>query len=312
MKNNLLLSLIIFIVGLVFSCGKNEDTNPTTREPYGSMSDFFLKNGAPTQVFTLNAASGGLIIGSQGTKITFPSYAFKHHNGTMVTGTISVLLREVYKKSDMLLSNLSTMNNSAPLKSGGMLSITAFQGNEQLYMANGKSYSAELPATVPSNSMRAFISSTDSAQGRNWSTIDTSLNDTTGWGVYNFYATLTSEANSYLYTTNWLGWINCDTWFGSSYPVIIVDATLSNSDYGTVCYLILNDNSAIQLYPSSTSAFSTPAPLDSSGTLIALGVKDSILYSAFVPLTITNNLEVSFTLEPTTTDDFKGALDLLN
>ncbi|HYV95790.1 MAG TPA: hypothetical protein VE978_28725 [Chitinophagales bacterium] len=309
MKIRLLLSLIIFVVALMFSCAKKDDTTPVTNEHYGSMSDFFAKNGVPTQLFTLNASSGGMIIGSQGTKITFPNYAFKHVNGSTVTGNVSVLLREVYKKSDMLLSNLSTMNDSAPLKSGGMLSITAFQGNEELSMANGKSYSAQLPTAIPDYTMNAFVNSTN---GLNWSKIDSVPPDSSGYGPDNFYSQIFIEATSYLYNSNWLGWINCDTWFGPLFPVIQANSTLNNSDYETVCYLILRDNAAIQLYASSASAFNNNAPMDSSGTLVALGVKDSILYSAFVPFTVTNNLQMSFTLQPTTTDEFKAALDLLN
>lgn len=212
----------------------------------------------------------------------------------------------------MLLSHLSTMNNNVPLKSGGMLSITAYQGNEQLYMANGKSYSAQLPAVVPDNSMIAFISLSDSGQGRNWSTIDTSQYDSTYYGINNFYADIIHQASSYLYTSNWLGWINCDTWYGAAYPNIVANWNQSAEGFDMLCYLILNDNSAIRLNPISVGSLSTPAPLDSSGTLVAFGVKDSILYSAFVPLTVTNNLEISFTLQPTTTDDFKAAIDLLN
>ena len=128
MKTKLFLSLTIFIAGLVFSCGKKNDTIPALfKEPYGSMSDFFKKNEAPTQVFTLNAATGAVIIGAQGTKIIFPAYAFKHSNGSIVTGAVSILLREVYKKSDMLLTKLSTTSNGAPLISGTVVEVRIYQ-----------------------------------------------------------------------------------------------------------------------------------------------------------------------------------------
>src|ERR1051325_7874390 len=114
MKTKLLRSLMIFVISVALSCGKKDETIPTTKEPYGSMSDFFLKNGAATQVFTISASLGGTITGSQGTKITFPSNAFKHFNGNSVSGNVSVVLKEVYKKSDMLLTKISTTTYSEP------------------------------------------------------------------------------------------------------------------------------------------------------------------------------------------------------
>src|SRR6266446_3079122 len=100
MKTKLFLfQIFFFVVALVLSCGKKNDTNPTTNEHLASVADFFAKNVVPTQLFTLNASSGGMIVGAQGTKVTFPANAFKHLNGNPVTGDVSILLREVYKKS---------------------------------------------------------------------------------------------------------------------------------------------------------------------------------------------------------------------
>ena len=69
----------------------------------------------------------------------------------------------------------------------------------------------------------------------------------------------------------------------------------------------------IHVYNNGANDFNySYAPVGYDATLVAVGLKDSILYSAFVPMNITSNLTKAFTLTKTTTDSFEIALDLLN
>jgi hypothetical protein len=46
--------------------------------------------------------------------------------------------------------------------------------------------------------------------------------------------------------------------------------------------------------------------------MVALGVKDSVLYSSFVPVTISSNQTVNFSMSQTTDEAFQSELELLN
>ncbi len=298
------------------SCEKNPVTPPEAKEPYASLPEFFAKNGAQYQIFTLDASVGGVITGSEGTKITFPQHAFQFLNGNSVTGNVSISLREVYTKSEMILSQMTTTSFNSPLTSGGMFSLLAYQGSEPLYMASGKSYTAELPSPQPDPAMKAYVLTADSA-GMTWVSPPTYEYDTTGWGTTNYYASLLVEATGYLYTSNYFGWTNCDyPWTSGPVINLSMQGTDAISDYSTTLWLIFKGNTAIQIYPSNYipgDFIYDYAPVDSTATLVALGLRDSILYSAFVPVTIGNaNQSLNFTLQKTTTDSFKAAIDIFN
>jgi hypothetical protein len=68
----------------------------------------------------------------------------------------------------------------------------------------------------------------------------------------------------------------------------------------------------VHVYSDGTDFPYQFAPLGLDCTIVAVGVKDKKLYSAFVPITIGNNQTVKFSLNQTTTDDFKAQLNLLN
>jgi len=54
------------------------------------------------------------------------------------------------------------------------------------------------------------------------------------------------------------------------------------------------------------------APVGLACTVVAIGIKNGVLYSSFTPITISNNQIVNFTLSSTTTDAFIAQLKSLN
>jgi hypothetical protein len=69
----------------------------------------------------------------------------------------------------------------------------------------------------------------------------------------------------------------------------------------------------VHVYYDSYSGFPyNYAPQGLPCTLVALGVKNGTLYSSFVPITITANETVSFTLSKTNTNEFKNQLKALD
>ena len=82
-------------------------------------ADFFEKNGVQMQTHTIDATAGGTFTSPQGTVVTIPANAFVTGGGAPITGNVNIEFKDIYKKSDMLLSNMSTQTATGPLKSAG-------------------------------------------------------------------------------------------------------------------------------------------------------------------------------------------------
>ena len=305
-------AILLLMVFTFFACEK--DTVQTSKEPYASLDEFFIKNGSSVQQFTMNAENGGTISGSKGASIEFPPNSFQHLNGMPATGNVTISLEEIYKKSDMMLSRISTSSNGDLLKSGGMFSLTVSQNGENLYMADGKSYVATIPASNPDFNMLPYIiAPSDSLNNTNWVMADTStINDTVAWGIVNVYAKIYFEASSYIWSSNWLGWSNCDHIYPGVNNAPITFSSTDSLNASLQTFLVFEDNSAIILYQVNNQLKYENAPEGYKGVMVALSLKDSGLYAAFVPFTVSDGLQANFTLQPTTTEDFMADLDALN
>ena len=127
----------------VTSCD-DEDAKPITPKPDKvALNELFISGVSDrTQLFTINAGTGGHINGSQGTVIKFGGSAFRTLGGETVTGSVNVELVEIYKRSAMLLTKRPTngKNDSGSidmLVSGGEFYVNATQNGVQLKPASG-------------------------------------------------------------------------------------------------------------------------------------------------------------------------------
>jgi hypothetical protein len=216
----------------------------------------------------------------------------------------------------MLLSDVPTIDSIRPLNSGGMFELTVRQNSETLYMANQQSYTAEMPSANPDPTMIPFFGGTNAAGNLVWKPADTTINniDSAAWGVTNYYANLLAEATGYVWTSNWLGLCNSDqNYFNVTETTLTLHSTNSATAYETQVFLVFDGGTMIHVYNGNLNDFPYQyAPVGYHAMVVAVGVQDSSLFSSFTPITISNNQTVDFTLQPTTTDDFKAALDLLN
>tara|TARA_R110001583_G_scaffold52804_1_gene163534 strand:+ start:2409 stop:3467 length:1059 start_codon:yes stop_codon:yes gene_type:complete len=128
------------IVAIFASCvpGGDNDIEILEAQPDGiALNKRFIDNRKDAvQEFTLDATTGGMIRGTQGTNVTFQPNSFGI-NGSPVTGNVTIRLIEIYDKASMLLKNRSTLGMRAngdkeALKSAGEFYISALQGDVQM------------------------------------------------------------------------------------------------------------------------------------------------------------------------------------
>ena len=96
--------------------------------------------------------------------------------GTFVNqkGCVTISAKEVYKKSDMLLENLSTMSNGKQLESGGMIYLEASSNSGKPLYPN-KDISIFMPTQDYKEGMKLFKGNRDAHNEMNWNGIDQRL-----------------------------------------------------------------------------------------------------------------------------------------
>ena len=127
----------VMVLASLASCINDKDEVLVPQPDGVALAARFEDNRADaTQEFILDAAAGGVIIGTQGTQVTFQPNSFGL-NGTPVTGNVTVKLIEIYDKASMLLKDKSTLGMRAngdkeALKSAGEFHISALQSDVQM------------------------------------------------------------------------------------------------------------------------------------------------------------------------------------
>jgi hypothetical protein len=309
MKTFLKLLICLFIVA-IGSCKKSAGGYPG----YASTTAFYETNGVPMQEYTINAVTGGSFTTLQGTVVNIPPNAFVTQSNVPVTGNVTVQFKDIYKKSDMLLSDMGTkLIYGPPLKSGGEFFIKVNSGASAVDFAPGKKIEVNQPVAntggVLDSAMLAVILLPDSAGGPAWwySQVDSVIGNASNY-VFSLY-----QFNSPLESGSWCNSDNAA--YFNAYPLTTL--TIHPNDdpalYQQDVFLVFRDISTmIHVYSNATDFPYYYAPVGLQCTVVALGVKDGQLYSSFTPITIGSNQTVNFTLSPTTTGAFKTQLETLN
>ena len=122
------ISTLVVALFVAISCKKeNPDPtpNPTPTTDGTALRNMFSENLLNlTQTFTVNASSGGVVLGSKGTKITINPNTLRNSSGQLVSGNVTLELIEIYDRANMVLCNKPTMGKLAngdlsPLISAG-------------------------------------------------------------------------------------------------------------------------------------------------------------------------------------------------
>lgn len=142
----------------ISSCKKNNSQEVAPDKGLdGKMLSELLSTHAPKfEHFNIDAAAGGMITTTKGTKFTIPANVFITATGAAVTGAVDISIKEMRDVSDMILSDKPTVTADGKiLVSYGEFFVKAVQNNQDLSLRpkndTGKGIRVQVPAKPRDN-----------------------------------------------------------------------------------------------------------------------------------------------------------------
>jgi len=226
LKNVVGLSILV----LFASCIKDKEGDLVPQPDGVALNQRFNDNRVDAQQeFILDAATGGIITGTQGTQVTFQPNSFGL-NGTPVTGNVTVQLIEIYDKASMLLKNKSTLGervngDKEALKSAGEFFINAEQGANGLELLEMASVqSRPIDFVDLDGGMQIFRAGDDDCDGDgidndcDWVEADEDGNGENDDAQIRDGQGADGEFATYNYDIGDFGWTNLDRWYSFAGP----------------------------------------------------------------------------------------------
>lgn len=311
----------------IVSCKKESQIapNPTNNNSsVTTLSGLFSQKEAAKQTFTFNASLYNTIKGAKGTKLEFQPGCFKTMSGQPVSGNVTVEMREMFNKSDMIFSKAPTMSNGKILVSGGELFLQAFQNGAQLQLSSPYAVKAKVPTGNNPGPMREFYSnqSYNPDGNLNWWTSDSIYYDSTYTDTDSMYVYTDSIDGDYTSYYNFnldnMNWINCDYFYDSPGPFTDVEINVGNQFDATNCVVYISFdgiNSVAQLDDYDLNhVFNYGYPSIPQGLnvhIVAIANIGGQFYSAFVPATLGANFSTNITLSATTLSQITADVNAL-
>jgi TonB family protein len=132
-------------------------TTQVKKETTILLSDVYKHFDKKPQVFSFQANRDTTIICKEGTRIKINANSFmSEKSGNRITGAVQISVKEHYKMSDIVLSNLTTTSNDRILETGGMLHITALADNENCIIKSGSDIEIGFPYLNNKDNMELF------------------------------------------------------------------------------------------------------------------------------------------------------------
>lgn len=297
------------------ACKKNND-----KPAYVRAEDILAKNAIPTQTFTGDATAGFTIIGEKGTKIVFPPKALQGGDGQPVSGNVTITLKEVLSKKDVMFSGVMTESNGQLLESGGELLVKAQKDGKELGIMPDSLIRVEVPKVMNDQDMGLFVLGERKRDNGNGGNQQPPQNPNTWLPAP--YAPFGNGPNSYSFNLPGFTWVNCDRFYSDPNPKTTVTVSPVFADNNQVndlqvMLVFRNIQTVITLpfnnYLNKFESYYNSLPVGLQADLVIIG-KDSDGYLQFGTqlITISANQHIDATIHRATqaeVDAFLATID---
>ncbi|QEC45286.1 hypothetical protein [Pseudobacter ginsenosidimutans] len=315
MKTSLKPAAIVAAALIALSaCKKNNDKPAFVRA-----EEILAKNAIPTQTFTGDATAGFTIVGEKGTKIVFPPKALQGGDGQPVSGTVTITLKEVLSKKDVMFSGVMTESNGSILESGGELLVKAQKDGKDLGIMPDSAIKVEVPKVMNDQDMGLFVLG-ERKRDQNGGDQQPLQNPNTWLPAP--YAPFGNGPNSYSFNLPAFTWVNCDRFYSDPGPKTTITVSPVFADNNQVndlqVMLVFRDIQTVITLPFSTSlnkfeSYWNSLPVGLQADLVIIG-KDSDGYLQFGTqlITISANQHINASIHRATQSEVDAFLATVN
>ena len=298
MKATLLSAAILATAIVSVTACKKDKSTPN----YAKADDFMASHAIKEQSFTGNAAAGFTITGEKGTKVTFAPNAFIDANGNTVSGNVTVTLKEVLSKKDVLFSGVMTESNGQLLESGGEILVKAQKDGAALRInpaLQNDGARVEIPKVMNNKDMGLFVQ--DKRQQGGATGGNQQQQSPYTWNPAPYYP-FGNGPNSYSFSLPSFTWVNCDRFYSDPNPKTTITALPAFQDNNQVTdlqvMLVFKNITTVITLPydytvQKFQSYQNSLPIGLQADLIIIG-KDSDGYIQFgtQPITISANMHI--------------------
>jgi hypothetical protein len=317
-KNALLILALTFTA---VQCKKEKTSDPVEEEPtpttpvtVNNVTDLFATNGAQVSNNVVTSTASQTISVS-GVQVEFPANVFKTATGGTVTGNVTVSVKKIITKADVILSGApaNSSSNSRLVATKGCIKVNASQNGQVLRITPGQPVFVNVPEPTmnPASNMRKYYAS-------KVSTSDSTLCWKTDPDTLNIPVIFDTLANKYFYharidSVNWLNvgkiW---DTTSAKTAVTVTVASTYNKTN--TAVYISLNGSRVIvgSLYEISPNTFRISGiPVGVTVNIVAIGAISGQYHSATQQTMVSPGAVIGLNIQPTSFSTIQTQLNAL-
>lgn len=315
-------STVAIAAAISFTACKKDNNTPVQQDvTEQKVKSFFDANAPKYEAFTIDASAGGNLLTSKGTKISFPANAFKKANGQIVTGAVTVQVKDMFNVSDMLLGNRPTDASGNMLISYGEMTVKANQGADVLQLNAPAQVVVPAAPAKPANGQvireipmwRGDSAVTYTINGNDHENLPVTLTQTgyvprgINWIQNGNVATNNNNGTSSFNLDSLGVWRNCDALMGDPRPKTTVLGYFSNhwnaatstnymgAEPSMLYFKVKQQNTLVKLYNKIINApagkegllsYQNSMPIGIEGTFLAITFKDNKIYAEMQDVTV--------------------------
>lgn len=308
MKSKIILfSAAILIAFASTQCKKKKTEEslpePTPEQPVtgiNSLTELFSTNGAPTETFVVNSTGAQTITTAAGVKVEIPANVFVTSTNGTLTGNVTVAVRTILTKKEIILSGAqANSSNSKLVSTKGCVKITASQNSQSLRL-NGSSngtVNVSVPDGIatPPPMKKYYVSKLSVTDSTKYWKMENDTNDVSVfWNGTNYMQKAVLDS---------LKWLNIGKQWDSTCTKVVQYAHIDSTQFNLsncVVYLSYNNSlTAGAMYPiPNTGLYKlSNMPLGKGVHIIAIAVKNGQYYEAINNTTVKPTTE-SLILQP--------------
>lgn len=251
------------------------------------------------KTFVIDASRVTTLVSSSGIRFTINSLGFQDFTGKDVIGEVQVVIKEVWQKADMILSNRLTTSEDRLLETGGQFCIEATQNGMPLQLS--LPIAVELPVTQQLTNPLAARLYAGSISGA----LTATTRKVFDWKLLVDRKLLVKNINGRKYYSFYitdLNWFACSHLQSRRIARTMVSARcispMEDSEEQAAFLVFKNLHSAVRMYPGFNCFTALNVPLNQAATVVMLVFQQGIWFYGTHPIEKTASQIVSIKIEP--------------